>query len=161
MRNAALPIDWGLVATPFSTTRYRVCPPGGGGIYIYIRTSLRLFCVQARPYRGISRLVLVVGRMRRDKFRDRSNGDTVSMLLPFAFSTFDTNPFVPSLLSLFISFLGYVSSTCSFLFSSFFGIRLFPSFSLLSKIGASRRMESSLKVFLGRKMLEKIKLNND
>lgn len=125
MRNAALPIDWGLVATPFSTTRYRVCPPGGGGICIYIRTSLRLFCVQARPYRGISRLVLVVGRMRRDKFRDRSNGDTVSMLLPFAFSTFDTNPFVPSLLSLFISFLGYVSSTCSFLFSSFFGIRLF------------------------------------
>lgn len=160
MRNAALPIDWGLVATPFSTTRYRVCPPGGGGICIYIRTSLRLFCVQARPYRGISRLVLVVGRMRRDKFRDRSNGDTVSMLLPFAFSTFDTNPFVPSLLSLFISFLGYVSSTCSFLFS-FFGIRLFPSFSLLSKIGASWRMKNNLKVFLGREMLEKIKLNND
>lgn len=99
--------------------------------------------------------------MRRDKFRDRSNGDTVSMLLPFAFSTFDTNPFVPSLLSLFISFLGYISSTCSFLFSPFFGIRLFPSFSLLSKIGASRWMESNLKVFLGRKMLEKIKLNND
>lgn len=53
MRNAALPIDWGLVATPFSTTRYRVCPPGGGRIYIYIytHTSLRLFCVQARPSR--------------------------------------------------------------------------------------------------------------
>ena len=140
MRNAALPIDWGLVATPFSAvTRYRVCPPGGGRIciYIYIYTHTHthvlpcLLCASAPlAYRGISRLVLVVvGRMRRDKFRDRSNGDAVSMLLPFAFSTFDTNPFVPDhppLLPLFISLLGYAPSSCSsslpfsFWYSSFF-----------------------------------------
>lgn len=51
MRNAALPIDWGLVATPFSTTRYRVCPPGGGGIciyiYIYARLSVSFVCKRA------------------------------------------------------------------------------------------------------------------
>lgn len=88
-------------------------------IYIYTHVPSSLLCASAPlAYRGISRLLVVVGRMRRDKFRDRSNGDAVSMLLPFAFSTFDTNPLflLLFLLSLFIYFLGCASSS---LLSSF------------------------------------------
>lgn len=75
--------------------------------------------------------------MWRDKFRDRSNGDAVSMLLAFASSTFDTNlpaPYFPSFLPsffiyLFIYFFSRLRLFLSFLLGLLyflrFGIRFF------------------------------------
>ena len=108
MRNAALPIDWGLLSPaplphPARSSWYRltrVC-------LLRIPKAAEEYarpCVRASLYAVSWYLVTTGGEENgsreecRDKFRDRSNGDAVSMLLAFAFRLSIQTPLSPDLL---------------------------------------------------------------
>lgn len=95
MRNAALPIDWGSYPAPrfsfyvcaFSFGRWRNM--ARAFVYSRVRESSYVF-------EEIAKLEEEEWKECRDKFRDRSNGDAVSMLLAFAFRLSIQTPLSPN-----------------------------------------------------------------